>query len=422
MPTANEIARLESLSTYESVNYQFDRAADILDLPAPERTILKRPFRELKVEIPLKMDNGAWRVFNAYRIQHDNSRGPCKGGLRYHPSVDEDEVRALASLMTWKTALVDVPFGGAKGGIACEPQAMSSDERQRLTRAFVRAIDDIIGPHIDIPAPDMNTSAQTMAWIMDEYSARHGHTPAVVTGKPVHLGGSFGREDATGRGVTIITKAAARTIGLSLREARVVLQGFGNVGSHAARLLHESGAKIVAVADAHGAIFNADGLDITALSAHVAINGKVSGFPGTTPISPQQLFETDCEILIPAALGGVIDAELAAKLKTQMIVEAANAPVTAGGDAILRERGILTVPDVLANAGGVVVSYFEWVQNLTEFRWKEERVQSELEETMLRAFGETAHAAQKHDTDLRTAAFVLSIGHVVAATHLRWMN
>lgn len=422
MPTALEIARLESLSTYQTVNHQFDRAADILDLPLAERTILKSPFRELKVEIPLKMDNGDWRVFNGYRIQHDNSRGPCKGGLRFHPSVDEDEVRALASLMTWKTALVDVPFGGAKGGIACEPQQMSMDERQRLTRAFVRAIDDIIGPHTDIPAPDVNTSAQTMAWVMDEYSARHGHTPAVVTGKPVHLGGSFGREDATGRGVTIITKAAARAFGLNLRESRVVLQGFGNVGSHAARLLHESGAKIVAVADAHGAIFKAEGLDITALAAHVAINGKVSDFPGTTPISSPQLFETECEILIPAALGGVIDAELAAKVKTKLIVEAANAPITAGGDAVLRERGIITVPDILANAGGVVVSYFEWVQNLTEFRWKEERVQSELEETMLRAFGETAHAADHHGTDLRTAAFVLAIGHVAAATHLRWMN
>ncbi len=422
MPTAKEIARLESLSTYQTVNHQFDRAADLLDLPAAERTILKSPFRELKVEIPLKMDSGDWRVFNGYRIQHDNSRGPCKGGLRYHPSVDDDEVRALASLMTWKTALVDVPFGGAKGGIACEPQKMSNDERQRLTRAFVRAIDDIIGPHTDIPAPDVNTSAQTMAWVMDEYSARHGYTPAVVTGKPVHLGGSFGREDATGRGVTIITKAAARAFGLNLREARVVLQGFGNVGSHAARLLHESGAKIVAVGDAHGAVFNADGLDITALAAHSAINGKVGGFPGTTPLSPQQLFETECEILIPAALGGVIDADLAAKVKTKLVIEGANAPVTAGGEAILRERGIISVPDILANAGGVVVSYFEWVQNLTEFRWKEERVQVELEETMLRAFGEVAHVADKRDTDLRTAAFVLSIGHVAAASRLRWMN
>ena len=250
MPTANEIARLDKLSTYAAVNYMFDRAADVLDLPMPERIILKRPFREVKVEMPMKMDSGEWRVFNGYRVQHNNSRGPCKGGMRYHPSVDEDESRALASLMTWKTALVDIPFGGAKGGISCEPQAMSSDERQRLTRAFIRAIDDFIGPHEDIPAPDVNTSAQTMAWVMDEYSARHGYTPAVVTGKPVHLGGSFGREDATGRGVTIITKAAARSFGITLRDARVVLQGFGNVGSHAARLLHEAGAKIIAVADA----------------------------------------------------------------------------------------------------------------------------------------------------------------------------
>lgn len=422
MATVREIALLEKLSTYDSVNHQFDLAADILDLPAPERIILKRPFREVKVEMPLKMDNGNWRVFNGYRVQHDNSRGPCKGGLRYHPSVDEDESRALASLMTWKTALVDIPFGGAKGGITCEPQLMSGDERQRLTRSFVRAIDDFIGPQQDIPAPDVNTSQQTMAWVMDEYSARHGYTPAVVTGKPVHLGGSFGREDATGRGVTIITKSAARSFGVPLRGARVVLQGFGNVGSHTARLLHESGAKIIAVADAHGAILNPEGLDITALLLHVAQTGKVIGFPGSQALAPAQLFETECEILIPAALGGVIDAEVAQKVKTRLVVEAANAPVTAGGAAILGERGIPTVPDILANAGGVVVSYFEWTQNLTEFRWKEERVHAELEETMLRAFGETMHSADRHKTDLRTAAYVLAIGHVAAATHLRWMH
>ena len=422
MPTAAEIARLDKLSTYAAVNYMFDRAADVLDLPMPERIILKRPFREVKVEMPMKMDSGEWRVFNGYRVQHNNSRGPCKGGIRFHPSVDEDESRALASLMTWKTALVDIPFGGAKGGISCEPQAMSSDERQRLTRAFIRAIDDFIGPHEDIPAPDVNTSAQTMAWVMDEYSARHGYTPAVVTGKPVHLGGSFGREDATGRGVTIITKAAARSFGITLRDARVVLQGFGNVGSHAARLLHEAGAKIIAIADASGAIFNADGFNIPELMAHVAIHGKLVGFPGAEAVSPREIFEIECEILIPAALGGVIDAEVAAKVKTKLVVEAANAPVTAGGAAVLEERKIPTVPDILANAGGVVVSYFEWTQNLTEFRWKEDRVHAELEETMLRAFGETMQTADKHKIDLRTAAYVLSIGHVAAATRLRWMQ
>lgn len=422
MPNATEIARLDKLSTYDAVNAMFDRAADLLDLSIAERTILKRPFREVKVELPLKMDSGEWRVFNGYRVQHDNSRGPCKGGLRYHPSVDEDESRALASLMTWKTALVDVPFGGAKGGISCEPQAMSSDERQKLTRAFIRAISDFIGPHQDIPAPDVNTSAQTMAWVMDEYSARHGYTPAVVTGKPVHLGGSFGREDATGRGVTIITKAAARAFDIPLRDARVVLQGFGNVGSHTARLLHEAGAKIIAVADAHGAIFNAEGLNITALLAHTALNGKVSGFAGSQLLNTEQLFESECEILIPAALGGVIDGEVAAKVKTKLVIEAANAPVTAGGAAVLEERKIPTVPDILANAGGVVVSYFEWTQNLTEFRWKEDRVHAELEETMLRAFGETLHKADFHKTDLRTAAYALSIGHVAAATRLRWMQ
>ncbi|HVF10293.1 MAG TPA: Glu/Leu/Phe/Val dehydrogenase dimerization domain-containing protein [Abditibacteriaceae bacterium] len=422
MPTQRELATLDALSAYETVNYHFDRAADLLDLPDAERTILKRPLRELMVELPIKMDNGSWRVFHGYRVQHDSTRGPCKGGLRYHPSVDNDEVRALAALMTWKTALVDIPFGGAKGGISCEPQRMSSDERQRLTRSFVRAIGDIIGPSRDIPAPDMNTSAQTMAWIMDEYSARHGHSPAVVTGKPVHLMGSEGREDATGRGVTLLAKAACAELGLSLKGARVVLQGFGNVGSHAARLLHEAGARIIAIGDARGAIANPLGFEIPALLEFYAAHDTLYNFPGSAPVDADKLLETECDILIPAALGGVIDAEVAARLQTHLVVEAANAPVTAGGAAVLEARKIRTVPDLLANAGGVTVSYFEWTQNLTEFRWKEERVHVELEEILLRAYRHALQTAQQHQTDLRTAAYVVAIDRVAAATRVRWMS
>jgi len=413
---------LDALSASEAVNFNFDRAADILALPDAERVILKSPFRELSVELPVKMDSGEWRVFNGYRVQHDNSRGPCKGGLRYHPSVSTDEVRALAALMTWKTALVDIPFGGAKGGIACEPQRMSSDERQRLTRQFVRAIGPIIGPAQDIPAPDMNTNAQTMAWIMDEYSNSHGYSPAVVTGKPLHLLGSAGREDATGRGVAILAARACQTLGLNLSGARIVIQGFGNVGSHAARLLQQRGARIIAVGDASGGVCNAEGLDIPALIAWTNEHKSVAGFPDAQGCPTKKLLETPCDILIPAALGGVIDAEVAARIDTKLVIEAANYPVTAGGAAVFQEREIPALPDVLANAGGVVVSYFEWTQNLTEFRWKEDRVHAELEEILNRAYDETARLAVEHKVDWRTAAYIVAIDRVAQAARLRWLS
>ncbi|HEX8550131.1 MAG TPA: Glu/Leu/Phe/Val dehydrogenase dimerization domain-containing protein [Abditibacteriaceae bacterium] len=413
---------LDALSAFDAVNYYFDRAAAILSLPDAERTILKRPFRELSVELPIKMDNGEWRVFNGYRIQHDNTRGPCKGGLRYHPSVSNDEVRALAALMTWKTALVDIPFGGAKGGITCEPQRMSSDERQRLTRSFVRAIADIIGPSRDIPAPDMNTNAQTMAWIMDEYSHSHGYSPAVVTGKPVQLMGSVGRDDATGRGVMLLTRAVCESLDMPLKGVRVVIQGFGNVGSHAARLLYVEGAKIIAVGDALGAVCNPDGLDIPALLAHSAQTKAIANFAGATTCPPRAILETPCDILIPAALGGVIDADVAARIQTKLVVEAANAPVTVGGARVLHERGILALPDVLANAGGVVVSYFEWTQNLTEFSWKEERVHAELEEKLIRAWDSVRETAQAHGVDWRTAAYIVAIDRVAQSARLRWLS
>ena len=419
-----DAAALDKLSTFESVNYYFERAAALLNLPPDESVILRRPMRELQVEIPLKMDAGRWQVFNGYRVQHDNSRGPCKGGLRYHPSVDQDEVRALASLMTWKTALVDLPFGGAKGGIACDPHVLSMDEKQRLTRAFVRALGDFIGPTSDIPAPDVNTDAQTMAWIMDEYSARHGFAPAVVTGKPPALGGSLGREEATGRGVSLVTRAVCDALGLPLRGAPVAIQGFGNVGTHAARTLSEMGARIVAVGDASGAHFRRDGLDVDALLAFQARHRTLEGFAqaGAERISNDDLLALDCDILIPAALGGVLTADSARNVRARLIVEGANAPTTAGGQQVLAERGIPIVPDILANAGGVIVSYFEWTQNLSEFKWKLSRVQDELAESLSRSWQEVLDASKKHSTDWRTASYTVAIERVAIATRARFLS
>jgi glutamate dehydrogenase (NAD(P)+) len=324
--------------------------------------------------------------------------------------------------MTWKTALVDIPFGGAKGGISCEPQRMSKDEVQRLTRAFVGAIDELIGPKKDIPAPDVNTSAQTMAWIMDEYSSRHGYSPAVVTGKPLHLMGIEGRVDATGRGVSLLVQKACETHNIPLKGARVVIQGFGNVGGNAAMLLHEAGAKIIAIGDAKGTVHDPDGLDIPALMQFYAQNRTVAGFPGAALMDDDQLFLLPCEILIPAALGGVIDATVAEQVQTSLVVEAANAPVTAGADRILRERGIPTLPDILMNSGGVIVSYFEWTQNLTAFRWKEEQVHRELQHTLEAAYREVKLTAEKHQTDLRTAAFIIAIDRVATAKRMRWLG
>jgi glutamate dehydrogenase (NAD(P)+) len=422
MQPNHSISALEKLSASQTVDYYFDNAAETMGLPDTDRTILKRPRRELSVELPIKLDNGDWRLYHGYRVQHDNSRGPCKGGLRYHPSVNDDEVRALASLMTWKTALVDIPFGGAKGGISCEPQRMSKDEVQRLTRAFVGAIDELIGPKKDIPAPDVNTSAQTMAWIMDEYSSRHGYSPAVVTGKPLHLMGIEGRVDATGRGVSLLVQEACATYNIPLKGARVVIQGFGNVGGNAAMLLHEAGAKIIAIGDAKGVVHDPDGLDIPALTLYYTQKRTVAGFPGVTSLEDDQLFTLPCDILIPAALGGVIDANVAENLQAALVVEAANAPVTAGADRILRERGIPTLPDILVNAGGVVVSYFEWTQNLTAFRWKADQVHRELQNTLEAAYTDVKITAEKHQTDLRTAAFIIAIDRVATAKRMRWLG
>jgi glutamate dehydrogenase (NAD(P)+) len=410
------------LSAWEAANREFTQAADALELSDEIRAVLFTPFREVRVEIPLRRDDGHWGVYIGYRVQHDNTRGPFKGGLRYHPDVNDDEVRALAAAMTWKTAVVDIPFGGAKGGIAVDPKSLSPNELQQLTRRFADRLDCLIGPFLDIPAPDMGTSAQTMAWIMDQYSERHGLTHAVVTGKPVHLGGSAGREEATGRGVVLVTERMSEDLGLSIQGARVVLQGFGNVGSHAARLFAEAGAKVIAVSDVTGAIACDAGLDVAALREHSRATGSIVGFPGAEALATDRLLEHPCDILVPAAIGHVIHAENANRIQARLVVEAANLPVTPAGDAILHERGVTVIPDILANAGGVTVSYFEWVQNVQSFSWRAERVQEELAAILLRACDSVAETARRHQCPLRTAAYILAVSRVADAARSRWLS
>ena len=408
----------EHINNYENTNRLFDKAADVLELSDEMRLLLKTPFREIRVEVPIKMDTRDTKVFVGYRVQHNGSRGPMKGGLRYHPEVDFDEVRSLASLMTWKTALVDVPFGGAKGGITCDPKQMSLGEVERLTRKFTSRIGFAFGLQRDIPAPDVNTNAQIMAWIMDQYGARYGHTPGIVTGKPLSLGGSPGREAATGRGVSIITLEAARDAGIKIEGARVVIQGFGNVGSYTGKFMHEKGAKIVAVSDASGALYAEGGLPIPELFDHAYEHRTIEGFGGDA-ISNEELLELECDILIPAALGGVITRENADNIKTRMVVEAANSPITTIADAKLNDRGVLVVPDILANAGGVTVSYFEWVQNIQVFRWTEEEVNSRLLEIMTTAYKQVAEQMKSRNVNMRTGAFAIAIERVSEAERVR---
>jgi glutamate dehydrogenase (NAD(P)+) len=419
-PTAREVDR--RLTAFQAVNLQFDRAADVLGISEDLRVALKTPYREVMVELPLRCDDGSLRTFSGYRVQHDASRGPLKGGLRYHPEVDLDEVRALASLMTWKTAVVDLPYGGAKGGINCDPGELSQLDLERLTRRFVSRIERFIGPHEDIPAPDVNTNPQVMAWIVDEYSKFHGYSPAVVTGKPIELGGSIGRESATGRGVLFAAELAAARAGVEMDGATVAVQGFGNVGSWAARFFEEAGCRVVAVSDVKGGIHNPDGLEGKRLREHVAESGSVVELPGAEPLSNEELLELDVDILVPAALGGVIHARNAGDVRARMIVEGANHPLTPEADDILGAAGSLVVPDIYANAGGVTVSYFEWVQNLQQFRWTAERVDEELRQVMVTAWEAISALADEHSTDLRTAAFVLAIRRVAAATELRGLR
>jgi glutamate dehydrogenase (NAD(P)+) len=404
----------------EDVNHYFRKAARLMDLSARVERLLVTPYREVKVDVSVTLDSGELGTFIGYRVQHDKSRGPMKGGLRYHPTVDMDEALGLASLMTWKTAVVNLPFGGAKGGIAVDPGILSPRELERLTRRFVQQIHDIIGPQQDIPAPDVNTNAQIMAWIMDEYSTIHGFSPAVVTGKPVELFGSKGREEATGRGVVWALEEWLADLGAGAVEGkRFAIQGFGNVGSWTAHFLHERKGRVVAVSDVKGGVRNPDGLDIPALVAHVRQRGTVEGFAGTDEITNEDLLTLDVDVLIPAALGGVLTKDNAREVRARYIVEAANGPTTPDADEILQARGIPVLPDIYANAGGVTVSYFEWVQNIQQFTWDEERVSAELHRHMRDAYGTLARVAREHRVPLRTAAFVVAIGRVGRATVLR---
>ncbi len=398
----------------------FNAAADKLGLDEGLRDVLRRPDREVTVAIPVVMDNGKLEVFTGYRVQHNFSRGPCKGGIRYDPAVNLDEVRALAAWMTWKCAVVDVPFGGGKGGVICDPRKMSQGELERMTRRYTSGILDILGPDRDVPAPDVNTNEQTMAWLMDTYSMHvRRTTTAVVTGKPIALGGSRGRREATGRGVMFVCREALKKLGMRPENTRVVVQGSGNVGGIGAELLHREGYKIVSISDMYGAIYNEAGLDIPAVMAHLKKNGKLSGFPGAKELSSAAALELPCEVLVPAALENQITSQNAARIQAKLIIEGANGPTTDAADAILEKKGVIVVPDILANAGGVTVSYFEWVQDRMGYFWTEEHVNTSLEQIMVKSFADVDAMARKHNCSMRIAAYILAIDRVASVYKMR---
>jgi glutamate dehydrogenase (NAD(P)+) len=409
----------DKMSPHESVTYFFEQAADRVSLDDEMREVLRGSYREMQVQVPVRMDDGQLFVFNGYRVQHNGARGPYKGGVRFHPEADLDEVRALAALMTWKTAVADLPFGGAKGGVQCEPYMMSEAELQRLTRRYTQMIGYVLGVNRDIPAPDMNTNAQTMAWMMDAFGQRYGYQPACVTGKPVELGGSLGREAATGRGVVDVMHEYAADKRYPFEGASVAIQGFGNVGSWAARIAGETGARVVAVSDVRGGIHDPGGLDIEKLWLHVAESKSVLGYPGTDEISNEELLELDVDWLVPAALGEVINGRNASKIKAKVIVEAANHPITPLADATLADAGVVVIPDILANAGGVTVSYFEWTQNIQQFRWEEEEVNARLGKIMAKGYRDVAELAAAENIEMREAAFSIGVKRVARAARLR---
>ena len=409
-----------ALNPYHMAVQQFELAADKLRLSEDMREILRQPKRELTVNFPVRLDSGRIKTFTGYRVQHNITRGPAKGGIRYSPDVTLDEVKALAMWMTWKCAVVGIPFGGAKGGVICDPKNMNQAELERLTRRYATEISIVLGPHGDIPAPDVNTNSQVMAWIMDTYSMHEGYSiPAVVTGKPLSIGGSEGRNDATATGVLFVTRQAARRIDMPLKGTRVSIQGYGNAGSIAARLFHNEGCKVVAVSDTRGGIYNESGLDPSSVLRHKQEQGSVVGFPHAHNIGVHDVLEVPCDILVPAATEGVITAANADRVQARIVAEAANGPTTPEADIILSQKDIVVIPDILANAGGVTVSYFEWVQDLQSFFWGVEEITRKLEVIMNRAFAAVAEKADQYSCDMRLAANMLAISRAAEATQIR---
>lgn len=405
---------------FEIAQRQFDKAAEYLDLKAGVRAWLRVPHREIAVNFPVHIDDGSVEIFTGYRVQHNTTRGPAKGGIRYHPDVTLDEVRALSMWMTWKCAVVNIPYGGAKGGVICNPKQMSQNELENLTRRYASEISVFMSPEGDIPAPDVNTNPQVMAWIMDTYSMHRGYsTPAVVTGKPIEIGGSLGRNEATGRGTVITTLEALEHLEIPVEGAEVVVQGYGNAGSVAAYLLQDYGAKIIAMSDSRGGIYNRDGFDAREVKDFKAETGSVVEYPGAEGLTNAELLELKCDVLVPAALENVITEDNAAHIKAKVVAEAANGPTTPEADEIMYEKGIFVIPDILCNAGGVTVSYFEWVQDLQAFFWSEGEINQQLEGIMVRSFDDVLSISQEKEADMRTAAYILAIKRVSDATTIR---
>jgi len=417
---ATKEAFQEELNPFEIAKQQFNKAADYLNLEASMRRVLENPKRQLIVSIPVKMDGGDVQVFEGFRVQHNIARGPAKGGIRYHPNVSLDEVKALASWMTWKCATVGIPYGGGKGGVICDPKSLSKNELERLTRRYAFEIAPIIGPDRDIPAPDVYTDEQTMAWIMDTISMVRGHTElGVVTGKPISLGGSQGRSEATARGCLYALREACRVKGINLKGARVAVHGFGNAGANVARLVAEDGARVVAACDSKAGVYSENGFDVPAALSHKALTGSLAGLKGLKEISPEDIIGVDCDILLPSALENAITLSNVGRVKAKIIAELANGPTTPGADQVLADEGVLLVPDILANAGGVTVSYYEWVQDQNSFFWSEKQINETLEQTIRTAFKAVHDTASTYKTDFRTGAYILAVARVAEATSVR---
>src|SRR4026208_1120917 len=417
---ATQKAFQENLNPFDIAKQQFNRAADYLDLDPSMRHVLENAKRQLIVSIPVKMDGGDVQVFEGYRVQHNIARGPAKGGIRYHPNVSLDEVKALASWMTWKCATVGIPYGGGKGGVVCDPKSLSRNELERLTRRYAFEIAPIIGPDRDIPAPDVYTDEQTMAWIMDTISMVRGHTElGVVTGKPLSLGGSQGRAEATARGCLYALREACRVKNMSLRDSRVVVHGFGNAGANIARLVAEDGAKVIAACDSKMAVYAEGGIDVAEALKHKAATGSLAGLRGAKEVPCEDVLEIECDILLPSALENAITLKNVGNVKTKIIAELANGPTTPSADRVLEDQGVMLIPDILANAGGVTVSYYEWVQDQYSFFWSEDQINRTLEDTIRTAFKSVHETAQRYTTDMRTGAYILAVSRVAEATSVR---